>query len=69
MSVKSGDLVKWMLPLDPDYSYGKILSINRGVARVKHIGGYYDGLELEVHLRYIVKGGNDSGNKTKRRRK
>lgn len=55
MSVKSGDLVKWMLPLDPDYSYGKVLSINRGVARVVHIGGYYDGIELEVHLRYIVK--------------
>lgn len=68
MSVKSGDLVKWMLPLDPDYSYGKVLSINRGVARVVHIGGYYDGIELEVHLRYI-KGGNDSGNKTKRRRR
>ena len=69
MCVKSGDLVKWMLPLDPDYSYGKIIEINRGVARVRHIGGYYDGKEIEVHLRYIIKEGKESGGKTKRRRK
>lgn len=68
MQVKSGDLVKWMMPLDHDYSYGKILSINRGVARVVNIGGYYDGFEQEVHLRYIEKGGNASGGKVKRRR-
>lgn len=68
MSVKSGDLVKWMLPLDPDYSYGKIIEINRGVARVRHIGGYYDGKAIEIHLRYIIKEGKDRGGKTKRRR-
>ena len=66
MSVNSGDLVKWMLPLDPDYSYGKIIEINRGVARVRNIGGYYDGKEIEVHLRYIIKEGKDRGGKTKR---
>lgn len=68
MQIKSGDLVKWMMPLDHDYSYGKILSINRGIAKVVNTGGYYDGLEQEVHLRYIVKEGNNSGGKIKRRR-
>ena len=66
--VKSGDLVKWRMPLDQDYSYGKILSIDRGIARVVHTGGYYDGIEIDVYIKFIEKGGNESGYKVKRRR-
>lgn len=51
---KAGDFVKWMSPLDADYSYGYILKVDRGLATV--IGtGYYSGVTTEVHLRYIEK--------------
>lgn len=69
MRVNEGDFVKWMLPLDNDYSYGKIDSIKKAIALVTHIGGYYDGKQVEVHLKYIQRGGCESGSKAKRRRK
>ena len=69
MRVNEGDFVKWMLPLDNDYSYGKIDSIKKAVALVTHIGGYYDGKKIEVHLKYIQRGGCKCGGKAKRGRK
>lgn len=59
---KAGDTVRWMCPLDHDYTYGEILSIKKGVATVKGIG-LYKGITAEVHLRYIQKvtGGRNSG--------
>lgn len=63
---KAGDKVRWMLPLDNCYSYGRIESIKRSVALVTQIGGYYNGKQIEVHLRYIEKarkGGLASGSK------
>ena len=68
MCVEVGEVVKWMLPLDHEYSYGVVLSVDRCVVRVVHTGGYYNGMEVDVHIRYIEKGGNDGGNKAKRRR-
>lgn len=69
MKVAEGDFVKWMLPLDNDYSYGKIDGIKKAVALVTHVGGYYDGKQVEVHLKYIQGGGCKSGSKAKRGRK
>ena len=63
MRVSEGDFVKWMLPLDNDYSYGRINSIRNAIALVTHIGGYYDGKQVEVHLKYIQKGESKSGGK------
>lgn len=65
--MKEGDLVRWMLPLDNDYSYGNIEKLNKGTAIVTYTKGYYKGMQTEVHLRYIKEGGKNSGNKTKRR--
>lgn len=65
-----GDYVRWMLPLDHDYSYGIINRIEKSVALITETGGFYDGKQLEVHLRNIEKikrGGISSGsNKTKK---
>lgn len=69
MSIQEGDFVRWMLPLDHDYSYGVITGINKNYAIITHTLGYYKGKQTEVHISYIRKGGLRSGNKTKRRRK
>lgn len=63
---KAGDTVRWMCPLDNDYTYGEILSIKKSVATVKGIG-LYKGVTAEVHLRYIQKvtGGRNSGSTCK----
>ena len=59
---KAGDTVRWMCPLDHDYTYGEILSIKKSVATVKGIGLYKD-ITAEIHLRYIerVAGGRNIG--------
>lgn len=67
-----GELVKWMCPLDADYSYGTMLEIKRGTAKV--VGsGYYEGIVTEVHLKYIKKhrkkGGAGFGSSCKRNHK
>lgn len=64
---KAGDTVKWMCPLDHDYTYGEILSIKKNIATVKGIG-LYSKITAEVHLRYIKKvtGGRNSGSTFKR---
>lgn len=49
-----GELVRWRCPLDADYSYGTILSINKNIARVEG-SGYYTGVITDVHFRYIEK--------------
>ena len=64
--LKVGDTVKWMCPLDHDYTYGEILSINKSIATVKGIG-IYKHITAEVHLRYIEKlaGGRNCGSGTR----
>ncbi len=64
--LKVGDTVKWMCPLDHDYTYGEILSINKSIATVKGIG-LYKHITAEVHLRYIEKlaGGRNCGSGTR----
>ncbi len=59
---KVGDTVRYMCPLDNDYTYGEILNIKRSIATVKGIG-LYSKTTAEVHLRYIEKltGGRNSG--------
>ncbi len=39
MMFEAGDFVKWMRPMDPEYSYGKILRIEYNRAFVREIGG------------------------------
>lgn len=51
---KVGDTIRWMCPLDHDYTYGKILNIDRSIATVQGIG-LYKHIITEVHLRYIEK--------------
>lgn len=64
--LKVGDTVKWMCPLDHDYTYGEILIINKSIATVKGIG-LYKHITAEVHLRYIEKlaGGRNCGSGTR----
>lgn len=50
--LKAGDTVKWMCPLDNDYTYGEIVGIKRSIATVKGIG-LYRGITAEVHLKFI----------------
>ena len=66
-----GEAVKWMCPLDADYSYGTILEIKNSIATV--LGrGYYKGRITEVHIRYLSKeekgGGGYGGSKKHRKR-
>lgn len=60
--LKVGDTVKWMCPLDHDYFYGEIVSINKRFATIKGIG-LYRGITAEVHFKYIKKvaGGRNYG--------
>lgn len=71
MVYKHGDLVRWMLPLDNDYSYGYVIEVKRNYATIE-CTDYYSGLLVSVHLRYIEKcrrgggifgGGKGGGNK------
>lgn len=64
---KAGDKVRWMCPIDEDYSYGTILAIKRSVATVS-CTGYYTGTTAEVHLKYIERlqrGGGVLGSNSK----
>ena len=35
---KVGDAIKWMCPLDNDYTYGEIIALRKSVATVKGTG-------------------------------
>lgn len=35
---KVGDAIKWMCPLDNDYTYGEITALRKSVATVKALG-------------------------------
>ena len=50
---KVGELVKWMEPLDHEYSYGNILEIKRSIATLIEVGSPYAGHKRYIHLRYI----------------
>lgn len=59
---KVGDAIKWMCPLDNDYTYGEITATVKGT-------GLYSGITAEVHLRYIEKlmrGGGSVGSDCKK---
>lgn len=57
-----GDTVRWMCPLDHDYSYGKIVSIRDRFATIQGIG-LYKHITIEVHFKCIEKvaGGKNCG--------
>ena len=62
-----GEAVRWMCPLDADYSYGTIERIHNSIATVS-CTGYYIGTTAEVHLKYIEKlqrGGSSVGSDKK----
>lgn len=40
---KVGDAIKWMCPLDNDYTYGEITALRKSVATVKGTGLYSGG--------------------------
>ena len=44
---KVGDAIKWMCPLDNDYTYGEITALRKSVATVKGTG-LYSGITAEV---------------------
>ena len=50
---KVGELVKWMEPLDHEYSYGNILEIKHSIATLIEVGSPYAGHKRYIHLRYI----------------
>lgn len=63
MGFKVGEVVRWMCPLDKEYSYGTIVELKKNKAIISYIG-YYNGRLTEVHMRYIRKlerGGKGSG--------
>lgn len=65
---KAGDLVRWMLPLEPEYSYGFIKSIDKQYVKVEETG-YYSGKIIELHLRnleLVKRGGRSGGGKVKK---
>jgi hypothetical protein len=51
---KVGEVIKWRTPLEPMYSYGTILRIERDIVTVREMG-YYQGRITGVYLRYIRK--------------
>ena len=64
--LRVGDTVRWMCPLDHDYLYGKIVSINKRFATIKGIG-LYKHITAEVHFKYIEQlAGGKSGGSGKR---
>ena len=52
--LKVSDTIRWMSPLDNDYTYGGIVEIKGCMATVKGIGIYSKVTEV-VHLKYIQK--------------
>ena len=47
-----GETVRYMEPLDHDYSYGVIKELKQGRALIKKIS-YPPGLEVEIAYRYL----------------
>lgn len=60
--LRVGDSVRWMCPMDPDYMYGEIVNIYRGMATVKG-NGIYSRVTSWVPLKFIEKlaGGRNDG--------
>ena len=67
--IEVGDAVRWICPLDADYSYGRVLEIsNKNVATLLTAKGYHRGVKTEVHLRFVEKierGGGGYGSSKK----
>lgn len=49
---KEGEFIKYMMPLDADYSYGIILELKKGRAAVL-IKSYPQGLVTEVPYKFM----------------
>ena len=49
---KVDELIKYMMPLDADYSYGVILELKKGRAVIL-LKTYSQGLVVEIPYRYI----------------
>lgn len=49
---KEGELIKYMMPLDADYSYGVITELKKGRAEVV-LKSYLQGLVVEVPYRVM----------------
>lgn len=47
-----GEIVRWMEPLDHEYSYGKLIEIQRNRAIIEEMG-YYAGKIVSIHFRYV----------------
>ena len=68
MVYKVGDLVKWLLPLEPEYVYGYIRSINDSYVDIEEIG-YYTGKITRLHqrnIKLVKRGGRSGGGKVKK---
>ena len=57
--MKSGELIRWMSPLDEDYSYGYIVDVRGKYAVVRGTGYYKNSLSL-VRVQNIERRGGDS---------
>lgn len=49
---KEGEFIKYMMPLDADYSYGVILELKKGRAAVL-IKSYPQGLVTEIPYKFM----------------
>ena len=67
--IEVGDAVRWICPLDADYSYGWVIDISsKKVATLLTAKGYHRGIKTEVHLRFVEKdkrGGGGYGSSKK----
>lgn len=68
--IKVGDIVKWLYPLDEDYSYGTVLELQGNTAKIQG-SGYYKNKIYTVHLRHLIKleKGGITGGRNKRSNK
>lgn len=55
-----GEFVKYMMPLDADYSYGVIREIRKGRAEVE-LKSYPQGMIVEIPYRYMRHTGQKRG--------
>lgn len=60
-----GEIVRWMEPLDHEYSYGKLIEIKRNRAIIEEMG-YYSGRVVSIHLKYVKHLGRSSRGESKK---
>lgn len=64
--LRAGDLVKWIEPIEAEYSYGTVVAVNGNYVKIKG-QGYYHGTYFEVFIGHIrkVHGGKQYGGSKK----